>query len=56
MAKSLVACVKGIAKSWYASLQPGSVFAWEQLRDQLITNFQGQRSRDLTAGDLFAIE
>jgi len=48
MAKAFIMAVKGIAKSWYASLEPGSVYSWEQLRKNLVANFQGNRPKEET--------
>ena len=39
LAKAFVLAVKGISRSWYSVLPPGSIYSWEQLCDALFCNF-----------------
>ena len=41
LAKVVMLVVKGIERSWYSALPPGSIYSWEQLRNALYSNFQG---------------
>lgn len=41
MAKSLVMAVTGATHTWYTTLPTGRNFSWEQLKDALFGNFQG---------------
>ena len=40
-AKSITLALKGVALTWFFTIPPRSVYAWEQLRDLLRNNFQG---------------
>jgi len=41
LAKSLVMAVKGPAQQWYSSLKAKSIHSWDQLKANLLVNFQG---------------
>lgn len=45
MAKSLLMVVTGIARTWYTTLEPGRMFSWDQLKNVLLENFQGNYKR-----------
>jgi hypothetical protein len=52
-AKSFVMAVKSIAQTWYSSLRPGTITSWQNLKDMLITSFQGFQTKPVTAQALF---
>lgn len=56
MAKSFVMAVSGITRTWYTTLDPGKVFSWEQLREAMLENFQGNYDDPVTSGHLFAVK
>jgi hypothetical protein len=41
LSKSLIIAFKGAAANWYSKLQPRSIHSWQQLRQKILTNFQG---------------
>jgi hypothetical protein len=41
LAKSLVMAVKGPAQQWYSSLKVKSIYSWDQLKANLLVDFQG---------------
>jgi hypothetical protein len=53
LAKSLVMAVKGPAQHWYSSLKAKSIHLWEQLKTNLLVDFQGFQPTGLTDMDLF---
>src|SRR6266542_5213624 len=53
-AKAFIMAASGIARTWYTTLAPGSIESWDQLRDLLISEFQGNQARAVTLGDLHA--
>jgi hypothetical protein len=40
LAKSLVMTVKGPAQQWYSSLKAKSIHSWDQLKANLLVDFQ----------------
>src|SRR3989337_2941035 len=44
--------LKDGARSWLLHLLEGSIFSWDELRENFIANFQGTRDRALTVNDL----
>src|SRR6266540_574388 len=50
-AKAFIMVASGIARTWYTTLAPRSIL-WDQLRDLLISEFQGNQARAVTSGDL----
>ena len=55
-AKSITLALKGVALTWFFTIPPRSVYAWEQLRDMLRNNFQGNYTEPKGPGDLFAVK
>jgi hypothetical protein len=53
MAKSFVMAVRSVAQIWYSSLRPGTITSWQKLKDMLVTNFQGIKTKPVTAQPLF---
>jgi hypothetical protein len=53
LAKSLVMAVKGPTQHWYSSLKTRSIHSWEQLKTNLLVDFQGFQPTGLTNIDLF---
>jgi hypothetical protein len=42
-----------VAQTWYSSLRPGTITSWQQLKDMLVTSFQGFQTKPVTAQALF---
>ena len=55
-AKSITLALKGVALTWFFTIPPRSIYAWEQLRDLLRNNFQGNYIEPKGPGDLFALK
>ena len=55
-AKSITLALKAVALTWFFTIPPRSVYAWEQLRDLLRNNFQGNYAEPKDAGHLFAVK
>ena len=55
-AKSVALALKGVALTWFFTIPPHSVYAWEQLRDLLRNNFQGNYTEPKDAGHLFGVK
>jgi hypothetical protein len=53
MAKSFIMAVRSVAQTWYSSLQPGTIMSWQNLKDMLVTSFQGFQTKPVTAQALF---
>jgi hypothetical protein len=53
MAKSFVMAVRNVAQTWYSSLRPGTITSWQNLKDMLVTSFQGFQTKPVTAQTLF---
>jgi len=53
LAKSLVMAVKGLAQQWYSSLKAKSIHSWDQLKANLLVDFQGFQPASLIDIDLF---
>ena len=53
LAKSLVMAVKEPAQQWYSSLKAKSIHSWDQLKANLLVDFQGFQPAGLTDIDLF---
>jgi hypothetical protein len=53
LAKSLVMTIKGLAQHWYSSLKAKSIHSWEQLKTNLLVDFQGFQPTGLTDMNLF---
>jgi hypothetical protein len=53
MAKSFVMAAKSVAQTWYSSLRPGTITSWQNLKDMLVTSFQGFQTEPVTAQALF---
>jgi hypothetical protein len=52
LAKSLIMTVKGPAQHWYSSLKARSIHSWEQLKTNLLVDFQGFQPTGLADMDL----
>jgi hypothetical protein len=53
MAKSFVMAVRSVAQTWYSSLLPGTTMSWQELKDMLVTSFQGFQTKLVTAQAMF---
>ena len=53
LAKSFVMVVKGPPQQWYSSLKAKSIHSWDQLKANLLVDFQGFQPTGLTDIDLF---
>lgn len=55
-AKSISLALKGVALTWFFNIPSRSVYAWEQLRDLVRNNFQGNYAEPKDAWHLFAVK
>lgn len=55
-AKSVTLALKGVTLTWFFTIPPRSIYAWEQLRDLIRNNFQGNYTEPKDAGHLFAVK
>jgi hypothetical protein len=39
--------------TWYSSLRPGIITSWKNLKDMLVTSFQGFQTKPMTSQALF---
>ena len=46
--------VKGPAHQWYSLLRPKSIQSWDQLKENLLVDFQGFQPIGVTTVDLFS--
>jgi hypothetical protein len=53
MVKSFVLAVRSVAQTWYSSLLLGKISSWQNLKDMLVTIFQGFQTKQVTAQKLF---
>jgi hypothetical protein len=53
MAKSFVMAVRSVAQTWYSSLWPRTINSWPNLKEIILTSFQGFQSKPITAQALF---
>jgi hypothetical protein len=53
MTKSFVMVVRSVVHTWYSSLRPGIMTSWHELKDMLVTSFQGFQTKPVTAQALF---
>jgi hypothetical protein len=56
MAKIFMVSVTGIARTRYTTLDTGRIHSWEQLRELMLENFQGNYDDLVTLGHLFAVK
>jgi hypothetical protein len=49
MAMSFVMVVRNVAQTWYSSLRPGTITSLQNLKDMLVTSFQGFQTKPVTA-------
>lgn len=55
MARGLLLRLFGMARSWYLVLGLGSVYSWEQLRHQRHADFHGNKTKEVTVAEPYAI-
>jgi hypothetical protein len=53
MAKSFVMAVRNVAQTWYSSLWPRTSTPWKEMKEILLTSFQGFQTKPVTAQALF---
>jgi hypothetical protein len=53
MPKSFVMAVRSVAQTWYSSLRSRTVNSWPNLKEIILTSFQGFQSKPVTAQALF---
>lgn len=56
LAKSLVMAVKGPTQQWYSLLHPKSIQSWEQLKANILIDFQGFQPTGLTSARLVQLQ
>lgn len=56
MAKCFPPALEGVTLRWFWELEPGSTYAWAQLRDTFSNNFQGTFVKPVTSRSLYAIK
>jgi hypothetical protein len=54
LAKSFIIAADEAAAQWYSLLSPGVIHGWEDLKQRILSNFQGFQCPELTESDLFS--
>jgi hypothetical protein len=54
LAKSFIIIADEVATQWYSLLSPGVIYCWEDLKQRILSNFQGFQRLELTESDLFS--
>jgi hypothetical protein len=53
LAKSFIIAADEAATQWYSLLSPGVTYCWEDLKQRILSNFQGFQCPELIESDLF---
>jgi hypothetical protein len=53
LVKSFIIAADEAAAQWYSLLSPGVIHGWDDLKQQILSNFQGFQHPELTESDLF---
>jgi hypothetical protein len=57
LAKSLIISLKDVTANWYFRLPPCCIYSWQQLKDNILLNFQGfQAKLDTEEGFLSCVQ
>jgi hypothetical protein len=54
LVKSFIITADEAAAQWYSLLSPGVIHGWDDLKQQILSNFQGFQRLVLTESDLFS--
>ena len=54
LAKTFIVALEGAALDWFTELPPRSIYSSEKLRDELLENYKGFKTKQSTADDLWA--
>jgi hypothetical protein len=54
LVKSFIITADEAAAQWYSLLSPGVIHGWEDLKQRILSNFQGFQRPELTESDLFS--
>jgi hypothetical protein len=54
LVKSFIIAADKAAVKWYSLMSPGVIHGWEDLKQRILSNFQGFQNPKLTESDLFS--
>jgi hypothetical protein len=54
LVKSFIITADEVAAQWYSLLSPGVIHGWDDLKQRILSNFQGFQRPELTKSDLFS--
>jgi hypothetical protein len=54
LVKSFIIAADDAAAQWYSLLSPGVIHGWDDLKQRILSNFQGFQRPELTESDLFS--
>jgi hypothetical protein len=54
LVKSIIIVADEAAAQWYSLLSPGVIHGWDDLKQRILSNFQGFQRPELTESDLFS--
>jgi hypothetical protein len=54
LVKSFIIAADEATAQWYSLLSPGVIHGWDDLKQQILSNFQGFQRPELTESDLFS--
>jgi hypothetical protein len=54
LVKSFIIAANEAAAQWYSFLSPRVIHGWEDLKQRILSNFQGFQRPELTESDLFS--
>jgi hypothetical protein len=54
LVKSFIIAADEAAALWYSLLSPGIIHGWDDLKQRILSNFQGFQCPELTKSDLFS--
>jgi hypothetical protein len=54
LVKSFIIAADEAAAKWYSLLSPGVIHGWDDLKQRILSNFQGFQRPELTESDLFS--
>jgi hypothetical protein len=54
LVKSFIIAADEAATQWYSLMSPGVIHGWDDLKQRVLSNFQGFQRPELTESDLFS--
>jgi hypothetical protein len=54
LVKSFIIDADEAAAQWYSLLSPGVIHGWDDVKQRILSNFQGFQRPELTESDLFS--